>query len=297
MVQAIAKRGKIRCEADVKRWLKPVVLGADTLGFSYARCFFVEYGVQRIVVGTEDVKFVSSSRFVDYRLFKKADSEQELIEYLEALADGFEEGSVPLLLGSGDWYARIFSKNKERLSQRFVVPYIDFPLLDRITQKEEFYRICEELSIPYPKTWTFDCSDPSATIPVDEFSYPVIAKPSNSAHYHYAEFEGKKKVFKVETPEELAGIFESLKASVYDRELIVQEFVPGDDAALRSITCFSDAEGNVRVSCFGQFCSRTMALLQLGTLCASWVRETTSWSSMLRASMLTWATRDSPTST
>ncbi|MBT1181115.1 ATP-grasp domain-containing protein [Bifidobacterium sp. CP2] len=242
----------IKSERDVSTYLQPVVLGADTLSYSYARCFHEAYGVNSIVIGTADQKFVSSSRFVDYRMVPHADQEATMLDYLDTLGRELEGKKVPILVGCGDWYARIFSQNKQRLERYFVVPYIDFDLLDRITQKGEFYRICEKLGIPYPKTWSFDCSDPNVRIPVDEFTYPVIAKPSNSARYHYAEFPGKEKVFTIETPEKLEYVFTELQKSVYDKDLIVQDCVPGDDAHLRSITCFSDKDGNVLVSCIGQ---------------------------------------------
>ncbi|WEV69816.1 ATP-grasp domain-containing protein [Bifidobacterium sp. ESL0775] len=236
----------------MKTYLQPVILGADTLGYSYVRCFNELYGITSIVLSAADQRFVSRSRFTDYRIVKHIDQESVLIDYLMALGKQLEGHKIPILLGSGDWYARIFSKNKEKLSRYFIVPYIDFDLLDSITQKETFYNICEELGIPYPKTQSYDCSDPNATIPVDEFTYPVIAKPSNSARYHYAEFPGKEKVYTIQTPQKLQEVFEQLKASVYDKELLVQDCIPGDDSHLRSITCFSDAEGNVKVSCVGQ---------------------------------------------
>ncbi|PST47895.1 hypothetical protein COO72_10565 [Bifidobacterium callitrichos] len=245
-------RTLIRSERDVSRYLQPVIFGADTLGYSYIRCFHEAYGVTSIVIGTADQKFCSTSRFADYRIVPHVDQEDVMLDYLDKLGAELAGRKVPILVGSGDWYARIFSQNKERLERYFVVPYIDFDLLDRITQKGEFYNICEKLGIPYPKTWRFDCSDPDVRIPVDEFTYPVIAKPSNSARYHYAEFPGKEKVFTIETPEELEHVFTELQNSVYDKELIVQDCIPGDDSHLRSITCFSDADGNVRVSCIGQ---------------------------------------------
>lgn len=238
---------------DVKERLVPVVLGGDILGYSYVREFHRVYGINSILLATADVKAASSSRFCDYRVVKGVDQEESLISYLMDLGDELAaKGKVGILVGSGDWYARIFSQNKAKLEHRFVVPYIDFDLLDQITQKERFYSICEELGIDYPKTWLFDCADRDATIDADQFDYPLIAKPSNSARYHYAEFPGKKKIFEVQTPGELRTIYHNLQESSYDRELIVQEFIPGEDDGLRSVTTFSDDEGNLRVSCMGQ---------------------------------------------
>ena len=242
----------IKSEADVRRYLQPVVLGADVLGYSYVREFHEAYGVTSIVLASADMKYTSSSRFSDYRVVPGIDTEPVLLDYLERLGRRLAGHKVPIVVGSGDWYARILSQHKAELEQWFVVPYIDFPLLDRITQKDEFHRICGRLGIPCPKTWSFDCSDPDATIDVDRFTYPVIAKPSNSARYHYAEFEGKEKVFTIETPERLAWLFDELKKSVYDKELLVQDRIPGDDAALRTITCFCEKGGNVVMSCMGQ---------------------------------------------
>lgn len=243
----------ITTEKDVKERLVPVILGADILGYTYVREFHRVYGLTSIVLATADVKATSSSKFCDYRVVGGIDSAEGLLPYLRRIGPEMQAaGRVPLLLGSGDWYARILSEHKEELEQWFVVPYNDFSLLDEITQKERFYAICDELEIDYPKTWLFDCSDPDASVDAEAFDYPLIAKPSNSARYYYAEFEGKKKIFEVETPEELTRILEALKASSYDAELVVQEFVPGGDEGLHSLTTFSDDEGNLRLACMGQ---------------------------------------------
>ncbi len=238
----------IASEADIAARLQPVLLGGDILTYTWVRCFSETFGLKSIVLAGSDAKAISASRFTDYRVVPGVDEDAVCVEALSKLGPEFvAAGKVPLVLGTGDWYARTLSQHKRELQEWYVVPYIDFELLDEITQKERFYAICEELGIPYPKTWTFDCADPSVTIPAEEFSYPVIAKPSNSARYHYAEIPNKKKVFTVESAAELRELFANLQKSSYDRELVVQDLVPGADDGLRSITCFSDANGDVRV--------------------------------------------------
>ena len=218
-------------EAEVRERLVPVILGADILGYSFVRGFHETYGLRSIVLSSSDIKMTSSSRFCDYRIIEGIDDEDELVAELARIAAEIESsGKRGLVVGSGDWYARILSSHKAELERWYYVPYIDFELLDEITQKERFYDLCEELGIPYPRTWKFDCADPDARIDAEQFTYPLIAKPSNSARYHYAKFPGKKKIFEVEDAAELTRIFEALKGSCYDRELIVQ-----DCARLRSI--------------------------------------------------------------
>lgn len=235
-------------EADVSERLQPVLLGGDILTYTWVRCFNQTYGINSIVLAGSDAKAISCSKFCDYRIVPHIDEDAVCVAELKRIgAELVAQGKVPLVLGTGDWYARTLSEHKQELEEWFVVPYIDFDLLDEVTQKERFYAICEELGIPYPKTWTFDCADPSAVIPVHEFAYPLIAKPSNSARYHYADIPNKKKIYTIDTPEELEELFKNLQASCYDRELIVQDLVPGSDDGLRTITCFSDASGDVRV--------------------------------------------------
>ncbi len=72
----------------------------------------------------------------------------------------------------------------------------------------------------------------------------MIAKPSNSAAYHYAKIPNKKKVFVVENFEELETIYNNLKNSSYDKSLIIQEFVPGDDTQIRIISACTDEDYN-----------------------------------------------------
>lgn len=243
----------ITCEQDVRDKLVPVILGGDILGYSYVREFHRVYGITSIHIASADIKVCSSSKFCDYRILEDIDDQQRLVSYLMDLgAQLLDQGKLGILVGTGDWYARIFSEHKPTLEQCFVVPYIDFDLLDDITQKERFYQLCDELGMDYPTTWRIDCATRDERFDAASFSYPLIAKPSNSARYHYAEFPGKKKIFEVEGPEELERIYTNLLASSYDHELIVQDLIPGEDDGLHSVTTFSDDEGNLRVSCMGQ---------------------------------------------
>lgn len=239
----------IKSEADLKARLQPVVIGGDLLAYTWVRCFHETYGIEPIVVTGLDIKQISSSRLCSNVIVPDIDQGDNLMRLLRDLGASIaSQGKVGLVLScASDWYVRILSQNKAELEQWFVVPYIDFPLLDDITQKERFYSICKEIGVPYPKTWVYDCSDPKAKIPVRQFSYPLIAKPSNSARYHYANIPNQKKIYTIEKPAELTQLFSDLQTSPYDKELIVQDLIPGADDGLRTITCFSDKDGDVRV--------------------------------------------------
>ncbi len=142
------------------RRLQPVVVGGDILAYSYVRELHRAYGVERtIVLATQDIKMLSSSRFTDYRLEPNIHEPEGLYDALERVAAEVraeDPDRVLLVLGCDDFHARMLSSGKPRLEAAgYTVPYIDFDLLDDITQKRRFYELCDELDIPYPRTWYF----------------------------------------------------------------------------------------------------------------------------------------------
>lgn len=232
-------------EQELSQRLAPVILGADFCAYAYIRCFWEAYRIKPLELATSDVKSISRSRFVDYRVVEGLDQEEVFLSTLSELGrELVAKDKVPLLVGCGDFYARMASKHKPLLEEWYYVAYIDFDLLDNITQKENFYTICDEIGIPYPRTRYLDCSDTQAKADDSGFSYPLIAKPSNSALYHYAHIPNQKKVFEVQNYEELSEIYSNLQKSSYDKSLILQEFIPGDDSEIRILSCYTDADSD-----------------------------------------------------
>lgn len=246
--------------AEVTQYLKPIIIGGDILAYSYVREFHRAYGIQQcIVLTTHDIKMLSESRFTDYRQGINIHEGETLYETLEGIAEQLkaqDPHNIPLVLGCDDVHARLISQGKNRLQAAgIVVPYIDFELLDVITQKHAFYDLCEELDIPYPKTWYFSCGeDGPETLPVNDFPYPLIAKPSNSAQFQEATIEGWRKIYEIENPEELTKVWHSIRVSDYNNELVLQDFIPGDDDSIRTLTTFSDSEGTLKVVSGGRVC-------------------------------------------
>lgn len=240
--------------------LRPVVIGGDILAYSYVREFHRAYGIERtIVLATQDIKMLSKSRFTDYRLIEGVTSRADVLyPALEALARterAADPDCILLVLGCDDVHARLLSAGKERLQAAgFVVPYIDFALLNDVTQKRRFYELCEELGIPYPKTWYFDCANGPLELPVESFPYPLIAKPSNSAKFQDATVVRKRKIYEIDSPEELSQVWSDIRASDYDAELVLQDFISGEDSAIRTLTTFSNAAGELRVVSGGVVC-------------------------------------------
>lgn len=232
--------------ASLPQLIQPVILGADYSAYAYVRAFREAYGVRSRIYASFDVKSISRTRFADYHVVDGIDTEEVLLATLERVGEELcDAGRVPFLVTCGDFYARIVSEHKAELERWFYTPVVDFSVLDFVTQKENFYRTCDEVGVAYPKTRFLDCSDAAGVADDSGFSYPLVAKPSNSAAYHYAEFPGKKKVYYVDDPSELRSVYSELQRSCYDESLIVQEYVGGGDSHMHAVYLYADASSNL----------------------------------------------------
>ncbi len=245
-------------QEQVRKQLVPIVLGADILVYSYVRSFSETYALENkpIVLTTQDVKIVSSSKLCDYRMVEGVDKDDVLVEQLLAIGHELEDrGLCGIVLGSGDWYARTLSQFKDKLEECLYIPYNDFDLLDMLTQKDAFHRLCEKNGLKNPKTLELDCSQDSPIWDGDMegIDFPCIAKPSNSAAWHFAEFEGKRKIHEPASHEELMQLYTTLREHTsYDRKLLVQDMIPGGDDSILSLTAYIDARGVATTCVLGQ---------------------------------------------
>lgn len=246
---------------------RPVILGGDITAYSLVRTFHEAYGLQPLVINMTKSGPISLSKLVEHRYVENLEVEDVLIRtLLEVGAEHAARGLKLLVLGCGDWYVRILIEHKAELERYFLVPYIDVDLLDRIVLKDKFYQVMDELGIPYPATFVYDVAEDT---PLDfDFTYPIVAKPANSAMYHYAKFEGKKKVFILDSREELETVLRNLRTSSYDYKFLIQEFIPGADTGMRVLTCYSDADAKVRFANVGHTLLEEHVPSAIGNPCA-----------------------------
>lgn len=221
----------------------PVILGGDITTYSLARSFHAEYGVKSLAVSMRKSMMVSHSSIIENLIVPDMDNAERFVERLIEIAQA-HPGKKLLLMACGDWYVRMIVENRAALEPWYVIPYIGEELLNRLVLKDSFYRICDEVGVPYPKTFVYDCRNPQ---PLDfDFPYPVIAKPASSAAYHYAKFEGKKKVFRMQNEQELTQMLDRLRGSGYDYKMLIQDTIPGLDYNMRILTVYCDRHGKCR---------------------------------------------------
>ena len=122
--------------------------------------------------------------------------------------------------------------------------------MDKLVLKEEFYKTCEKYNLDYPKTKI--CTNKDYKDLKIEFKFPIIIKPSNSVEYWKAHFEGKKKIFIAQDQEEAKKILNMVYSSTYKDNLIIQEYIPGDDTKLRVLNAYVNQNHKVTFMALGQ---------------------------------------------
>ena len=232
--------------------LIPVLIGADLNCYNVARAFHEEYGVISHAFGKYSIGATKYTKIVKFHAVEHLDDPDILVSVLTEFANEHPDATM-ILLGCTDDYATMLMKNKPRLEDKYILPYIDENLMKMLVSKANFYRICEEYGVPYPKTailssdFTDDMLDESSL----GFSYPLIVKPSSSIEYWKHPFDSMKKVYVADSKEEAAEIIKTIYASGYDDEMIVQDFIPGDDSNMNVLTAYSDKDRKVKMMCLG----------------------------------------------
>lgn len=233
-----------------EREFLPVILGGDITTYSLARSFHEEYHIKSIAISMQKNWLNSYSSIIENIIVPNMHQEDIFLSTLLGLGKTRGKEKKLILIACGDWYVRLIIEHKKELGEYYVIPYIDEDLMNRMVLKDSFYEICDQTGVPYPKTFVYDCKEKNElNLP---FEFPVIAKPASSAQYHYAEFKGKKKVYKFETMDQLRAMLKELETSSYDYKFLIQDFIPGDDTYMNILTCYCDRDSKVRFMSFGR---------------------------------------------
>ena len=228
--------------------IQPILCGGDLNCYSVARAFHEEYGITSIAFGRYFLGATNHSKFIDFRVDEEINNKEKFVQVLLDEAEKHSDDEVLILMGCTDEYAELIIDNRDALSEKFVVPYIDSELKNRLVEKELFYSVCEEYGLDYPKTYIYNKGDSTRDF---GFNYPIIVKASDSISFFQNSFEGMNKAYTANNEEEFNKIIEEVYSHGYEKSMIIQDFIPGEDENMRVLTCYSDQNGKVKMMCFG----------------------------------------------
>lgn len=228
--------------------IEVLIMGSDANAYYMARCCHEAYHKKAHLIGRDYRAFTKYSNILSIEYDQNIWTEEGFLDAVKRFRKQYQNKKI-LLLASNETYVEFISKNRETLKKYF---YFNVPSLDIIQSlitKETFYKTYEHSILDFPETIYYDCKSKEKLPTV---TFPVIVKPSNVITYNHIDFEGKNKIYKVETKQELKEILGKIKKSGYDDTLIIQEFIPGDDSYLFDAVVYGDKNGKVKLVSFAQ---------------------------------------------
>ncbi|MCL2594502.1 MAG: hypothetical protein FWD83_03125, partial [Promicromonosporaceae bacterium] len=230
----------------------PVIVGGDIGVYSLARAFHERYGVTSVALSQSVPGPIADSRITrPVRVDDIASAESVLRELsnIAAVEHAENPGRCLLLFGGGDSQVRLLTEYREELAHLgYLLPGPSLEVLDRVTDKAQFAALAGGLGIATPRTVEVEITagDPrDRESPAVDLGWPVIAKAARSDEYENLRFAGKSKVYTVANPSELDELWGRLRKAGFVGKFLVQEFIPGDDTAMRSVTAYVDSHGEV----------------------------------------------------
>lgn len=226
----------------------PLLFGGDINVYSVARAFHEAYGIKSSCWGKFPVGVCYESAIIDYHADKTIESDETFVKTVLSFAAAHADKTV-LAIGCGDSYVKLCARHKGAFPANVLAPYIDIDLMEQLTDKEQFYALCDQYGIDHPGTFVHRAAlGRDFTLP---FGPPYICKPANGVAYWEHPFPGNEKVFLLPDRTALDATLEKVYAAGYPDAMIIQEFIPGDDSFMRVLTCYSDEHAQVKLMCLG----------------------------------------------
>lgn len=234
----------------MKNNIKVLIMGTDINAYYMSRCYHELTGKKADMIGNRAMPYTNISNsiivpnFNDKENFRKA-----LIEYGEKNRE-----YTILLIATSDLYVKLVAEEKSLLEKYYVFNYPDIELVNNLLIKEKFYDIYQDMGIDMPKTFIFPCNQNKDMNEIKEYfkEYPLIIKPSDGVEYHSLEDVSLAKVYKAHTEEELEKIIKKIEKAGYNKNLIIQEFIPGDDSALFDSIFYVGKDKKAKLATFAQ---------------------------------------------
>ena len=230
--------------------LLPVLLGSDANVYGMARSFYMEYGVTSLAIGKGALAATANSKLVKMAVVEpNLEDDAVFVRTLTDFAKA-HTGKTLVLVSCGDNYTGLMARARAALE-----PYYKFAcptpeLVAELDTKEFFYKACERHGLSYPRT--FGCTNENYKTVELPFPFPCIIKASNSVAYWNCRFPHKKKVFVAYNREEYEAICAAIYSSSYQDNLVLQEYIPGDDNCMRVLNCYSGLDHKVKLMALGR---------------------------------------------
>ena len=223
-----------------------IILGSDANAYYMARCYHEAYNRKAKILSAKPMSFVNHSKIIDKTYNEDLWDEDKFSNILNEYVKKLQAKKI-VCISSNETYARALVKNKKKLDKRILFNYVDLDFLDSLIMKDKFFLKYQDPNL-LPKTIIYNVND-KLEIP---FDFPIIIKPANVITYNHIDFEGKKKIYKLNNMDEVNETINYIKKSNYKDNLIIQEYIEGDDSSLFDAVVYCNKDGICQCMAFAQ---------------------------------------------
>ena len=233
---------------------RTLIIGNDINAYYLARCYHEFTGkkadlISNIIPGMIPFAYTRYTKILNLKFIEKLWDEDVFLNAINEYYEEHKEEKI-LLVSSNETYGEFISKNKNKLKKKFYFNYPSIKMQNTLVNKEVFYKTYGNSIIDIPKTTYFNCKNDTDIS--DELLYPVILKPANVIKYKHINFKGNKKIYRLNTKEEVLSVIDLFKNAGYDDTLIIQEYIPGDDTHLFDAVIYADKNKKCKLVSFAE---------------------------------------------
>lgn len=168
-------------------------------------------------------------------------SESALTDFLAGLKTKYPGRHV--LIPASDDCCLYMARNEEALREHFLLLNPNAQTLEKLKTKRLQYELAEASGVPIPETYFPDGEAQVLTLADGLRNYPYVIKPTEAHKWRLAEnraIANGKKAVTVHSKDEL--LREYRRISTYDRDLMIQEIIEGDDTQLYTFISYRSEE-------------------------------------------------------
>ncbi len=231
-----------------------IVFGGDVGAYTLGLEAYEAFGCRPVCVAHEPVALITKSKIFDVVRIEAQASDSARLAAIRKLAEQHPARRI-ILLANNDALIAFFARNRGKLGSEVIVPFPSEDIVELLSSKEGFAQVCEKVGVPTPPSLSVELRDPQEgdwAEPEIPFRFPVVAKADASDQYERIQFEGKQKVYFIDTPEELSALWNRLRSADYQGTFLVQELIPGDDTHKRTVSMYVDSQGRVTLRAAAQ---------------------------------------------
>ena len=218
-----------------------IILGTDHNSYSVARSFYEAFGKKPIVAGSAVLVPFYKSKIAEIYTEKNFSSDDEVfVKTLNALVEKRPEDDF-IFFAPTEHYVDLLVRNAKDFDFSYHIPYPEPEWAEKLLKKSEFYKILEDIGVPYPKTFIADRENYKNL----DLDGEIFLKADEYDDFIASDIKIKQKGYHVGDKAEAIEILENIYDSNYQGHVITQDFIYGGQGTEYSLNGYRSKDGKV----------------------------------------------------